>query len=496
MHDLPSKAGQQIRVGRLVLGWTAILLSGGAAPLVAALVQTDSLEAVAERATRSVVIIDVRTAADSRQGSGFLVDSAGRILTNEHVIRGARSIRVKLPSGDVYDAVDILAADERRDIAVIRIAGFNLPALPMGDSDSVRVGAPVVLIGSPLGLENTVTTGIVSARRREAEGYELFQVSAPASRGSSGGPVLSISGRVVGVASSQMQAGQNLNFAVPINYARGLLNHLDGEPLAMLRPVPDASDDRTVLMSDGESSVNSGLRFELDAFRGHTMELETRLGEDRTRRTRVTYRVIETVGRNETRLERYVESETTRRTEPFGTRQTLRRERVRTMVSLADLDPLSTEGEISWWTGEGWQSASYELRFQDRRVRGLVRDTAGRAEELDRELPMGVVPREMRDLAFTALASDSLIGKSIELTTFDPWSGGVVEDRYDILGVTEIEAGGRSYDALQVNVASGLTNSTAYFGLERPGLLLRRVSAEGEEVEEIVSIGDTPEARR
>jgi hypothetical protein len=226
------------------------------------------------------------------------------------------------------------------------------------------------------------------------------------------------------------------------------------------------------------------------------MELETRLGEDRTRRTRVTYRVIETVGRNETRLERYVESETTRRTEPFGTRQTLRRERVRTMVSLDELDPLSTEGEISWWTGEGWQTASYELRFLDRRVRGLVRDTAGRVEELDRELPLGVVPREMRDLAFTALASDSLIGKSIELTTFDPWSGGVVEDRYDILGVTEIDVGGRSYDALQVNVASGLTNSTAYFGLDGPGLLLRRVSAEGEEVEEIVSVGDTPMGRR
>ncbi|HKK08948.1 MAG TPA: trypsin-like peptidase domain-containing protein, partial [Gemmatimonadota bacterium] len=160
----------------------------------------DTLERVAARATDAVVRIDAETSSGPSQGSGFLVDSSGRILTNYHVIRKARSISVKLTSADVYDNVQILGTDQRRDIAVLQVAGFHLPALPLGNSDSVRVGATVVLIGSPLGLENTVSTGIVSGRRQEPQGYQLLQVSAPASPGSSGGPVLSGSGRVVGIA--------------------------------------------------------------------------------------------------------------------------------------------------------------------------------------------------------------------------------------------------------------------------------------------------------
>src|SRR5690606_21748222 len=179
--------------------------------------QTSSLEALAERVTKAVVLIDGRTASSSRQGSGFLIDSSGLTLTHQHVSRDAQGPRVKLASGDVYDRVRILAHDERRDIAVIQIEGFALPTLPLGNSDSVRIGAPVVLVGSPLGLENTISTGIVSGRRQEPEGFQLLQVTAPASRGSSGGAVLSTSGEVIGIAASQLLSGQNLNFAVPIN---------------------------------------------------------------------------------------------------------------------------------------------------------------------------------------------------------------------------------------------------------------------------------------
>lgn len=466
----------------------------GAGP-VAAIVQTDSLEALAERITQAVVLVDVTTGSDSRQGSGFLVDSSGRILTNEHVIRGARSIRVKLASGDVYDAVDILAVDDRRDIAVIRVAGFNLPALPLGDSDSVRIGSPVILVGSPLGLENTVTTGIISARRQEPEGFRLFQVSAPASRGSSGGPVLSMSGKVLGIASSQMQAGQNLNFAVPINYARGLLEHLDGEPLEMLRPNTTSAERSAIGLSTADRSVNRALGFDLTGFRGYALESETWTDGDLNRRTRVHFRVIETLGQQGARLERYLESETTRTTEPFGTRQIVRRDRVRTIVSLDGLRPLSTRGETSRWTGDGWQTASYDLRFENGRALGIVTDTAGRAEELDRVLPEGVVLREVGDLAFTTLASDSLVGKSVELVTFDPWAAAIVEDRYDVLDVTEIEVAGETHRALRVNIASGLSNVTAFFGLDRPGLLLRRISGDGAETQELIRVVGMPDER-
>lgn len=451
----------------------------------------DTLEELAERASRAVVLIDVRTATDKRQGSGFLVDPSGRILTNEHVIRGARTLRVKLASGDVYDAVSILAADERRDIAVLQVAGFDLPSLPLANSDSVRVGNPVVLIGSPLGLENTVTTGIVSGRRAEPEGYHLLQVSAPASPGSSGGPVLARNGDVVGIAASQMRTGQNLNFAVPINYARGLLSHLDGQqPLAILGPTGPLSESGTVPLAVEEdgNSVNAGLLFNLEEFGGYSVELEVRDKEERVRRTRVTYQYIETIGNRDPRIERYLESETTRRTGPFATQQTVRRERSRTIIHAEGLRPVSTHGEIARWTGDDWERAEYDLRFEDYRVTGQVRDTTGQRQELDRELPRGVILREVLDLAFASLDVDSLMGRSVEFTTFDPFTGNVVSDRYDIREETKVEVAGKKYDAIRVNMASGLSNTTAYFKADRPRILLRRQAVDAEEAEDMIRL--------
>ena len=455
--------------------------------------QTASLEELASQATRSVVLIDVQTPSTSRQGSGFIVDESGRIVTNQHVIRDVSSIRVKLSSGDVYDQVRVLATDERRDLAILQIAGFNLPSLAMGDSDDVRIGTPVVLIGSPLGLENTVTTGIVSGRRQESEGFQLLQMSAPASRGSSGGPLMTLDGRVVGIASSQMNAGQNLNFALPINYARGMLANLGPDPVAVFGPSTSAPvagrTSPTPMTSTTAGSVNGGLAFDLTGFNGYAVETESRLGDDRIRRTRITYRVIETLGRSEPRLERYSESETTRRTEPFGTHETLRRDRTRTIVGLTGFEPVSTRGETSVWTGESWRASRYDLTFEDHHVRGLITLADGSTEELDRDLPQGIVLREFRDLAFGALVTDSLVGRSVELYTFDPWEGEVVEDRYDVIGVREIEGGdGQDYQALVVNMASGLFNATAYFRHDLPRILLRREGGEFGEVDQVTSI--------
>ena len=455
--------------------------------------QTASLEELASQATRSVVLIDVQTPTTSRQGSGFIVDESGRILTNQHVIRDVSSIRVKLSSGDVYDQVRVLATDERRDLAILQVAGFHLPALDMGDSDDVRIGTPVVLIGSPLGLENTVTTGIVSGRRQEPEGFQLLQMSAPASRGSSGGPLMTLDGRVVGIASSQMNAGQNLNFALPINYARGMLSNLGAEPVAVYGPPASVAQmgrtSATPMATTTAGSVNGGLVFDLTDFSGYAVETESRLGDDRIRRTRITYRVIETLGRSEPRLERYSESETTRRTEPFGTHETLRRDRTRTIVGMNGFEPVSTRGETSVWTGESWRASRYDLAFEDHHVRGLITLADGSTEELDRDLPLGIVLREFRDLAFGALVTDSLVGRSVELSTFDPWEGEIVEDRYDVIGVREIEAGdGEEYQALVVNVASGLFNATAYFRHDLPRILLRREGGEFGEIDEVRTI--------
>lgn len=476
-------AGRALGSGALV---TAIGLASAAGHATAQSAPT--LEELAAAATRAVVLIDVESPSGNRQGSGFLVDESGRILTNEHVIRDARAARVKLASGDVYDMVTVLASDERRDLAVLQVPGFDLPFLPMGNSDSVRIGSPVVLIGSPLGLENTVTTGIVSGRRQEPEGYQLLQVSAPASRGSSGGPVLVQSGDVVGIASSQMQTGQNLNFAVPINYARGLLEHLEGEPLAVLRPPRSSSPEPSTPMASESDAVNPGLRFELDAFGGYGLETEATTGLEHRRRTRITYRRIETVGGGEPSIERYLESETTRRAGPFGTEQTIRRERIRTLVRADGLRPVSTRGEVAEWTGDGWARTEYDLQFDGYRVRGLISDSAGRAEELDRNLPEGIVLREVADLAFGTLAADSLVGRSVQLVTFDAFTGEVMHDRYDVRDLTTLRAAGEEREALRVTVARGLSNTTTYFTIERPRIPLRREGGDDEATEDVVSI--------
>ena len=447
-----------------------------------------SLEALAERVTRAVVLIDVRTASDSRQGSGFLIDANGRLLTNHHVVRGARSARVKLSSGDVYERVSILAQDERRDIAVLRIPGFDLPTLPLGNSDSVRIGAPVILVGSPLGLENTISTGIVSGRRQEPEGFQLLQITAPASPGSSGGAVLSASGEVIGIAASQLRSGQNLNFAVPINYARGLLQNLDSSPV-VLAPMTDArTAEAPPTMAGGGEIVNRGLSYDLTGFEGYIVESTTALDAGEVRRTRIVSRVIETVGGGPPRVERYLESVTTRRTEPFGTEQAVRRERSRSLVALDGLGPLSSTGEIAWWTEDGWQTAEHEVRFDGLRVVGMVTDSTGSGIEIDRTLPRGTLLREQRDLAFGTLATDSLLGRSVELTTFDPWTGQVENDRYDVLGRDTLEVAGVRRPVIRAMVATGLTNETVYFTDVRPRVAVRRVSQDGSRVEEVVSL--------
>jgi hypothetical protein len=449
---------------------------------------TVALEELAAAAVNAVVLIDVETPSGNRQGSGFLVDPGGRILTNSHVIRDARAARVKLSSGDVYDMVTVLAEDERRDIAVLQVPGFDLPTLPLGNSDSVRIGNPVVLIGSPLGLESTVTTGIVSGRRQEPEGFQLLQISAPASRGSSGGPVLSQSGQVVAIASSQMQVGQNLNFAVPINYARGLLGHLGGEPLAVLTPRPAPASESPIPMSSADDLVNTGLRFALDPFAGQSVEMVARMSADQLKRIRITYRLIETVGGGVPRIERYLESETTRRSGPFETEQTVRRERVRTLVRADGLQPVSTLGEVVQWTDEGWLRAGYDLDFDGQQVRGLITDTGGRARELDRSLPRGILLREIADFAFGTLANDSLVGRSVEFVTFDPWTGDVTNDRFDVLEISTLTAAGEEYRALRVNVARDLSNATAWFTVDPPRVLLRREGPEGGTLEELVRV--------
>jgi len=162
-------------------------------------------------------------------GSGFVIDKEGYILTNNHVVEKATTIKVKLSDEKEYDA-RIVGRDPKTDIALIKIdVKQSLPVAVMGDSESLQVGDWVVAIGNPFGLEHTVTAGIVSAKGRiiGAGPYDQFiQTDASINPGNSGGPLLNLKGEVVGINTAIVSGGQGIGFAIPVNVAKDMLAQL------------------------------------------------------------------------------------------------------------------------------------------------------------------------------------------------------------------------------------------------------------------------------
>jgi hypothetical protein len=164
------------------------------------------------------------------------------------VVFGAASAQVKLSNGDVYDEVGIVDTDERKDIALLKIKAVSLPVLQLKNSDEVEIGSSVYALGSPLGLEGSISHGLVSALRPGSEvsprmeGFRVIQFTAPMSPGSSGGPLLDETGKVVGLVSASAAAGQNLNLAIPANYIRGLAESAgEAKPLAKMSVKPSTN---------------------------------------------------------------------------------------------------------------------------------------------------------------------------------------------------------------------------------------------------------------
>jgi hypothetical protein len=180
-------------------------------------------EIVKEQADAVVFIRVTAKDGERRLGTGVIVRRTGEILTNFHLMENAKTLTVKLRNEDVYDQVTVLETDPRRDIALIKVRGWNLPVVMLGNSDLIQVGERVVAIGNPKGLEQTVTDGLISAIRDTGKGYKLFQVSVPISTGSSGGPLFNMAGEAIGITAAYLEGGQNLNFAIPINYGLALL---------------------------------------------------------------------------------------------------------------------------------------------------------------------------------------------------------------------------------------------------------------------------------
>jgi putative serine protease PepD len=180
-----------------------------------------------ERVSTGVVSIETRSGSGAGTGSGFVIDTAGHIVTNEHVVAGARTVRVRFSEGAPVSA-RIVGVDPSNDLALLKVdaGGRKLTPLTLGSSKSLKVGQPAIAIGSPFRLEGTLTTGVVSAIGRSISGEGNFsidnvvQTDAAINPGNSGGPLLDASGRVIGVnaqIASTTGANDGVGFAIPVD---------------------------------------------------------------------------------------------------------------------------------------------------------------------------------------------------------------------------------------------------------------------------------------
>ncbi len=182
-------------------------------------IKSSSFSDIFERVSPAVVVITAYTPEEISRGSGFIVRGNGVIVTNFHVVAGATKIEIKLKDGRIFSVKNIIDYNLQKDICILKIEATTLPVCRLGDSRLLHPGDKVLVIGAPLGLEYSITDGLLSAKRK-LEREDILQFSAPISPGNSGGPLLNSKGEVVGVTTFIGIGGQNLNFAVSINEVR------------------------------------------------------------------------------------------------------------------------------------------------------------------------------------------------------------------------------------------------------------------------------------
>ncbi len=210
----------------------------------------------------AVVYVTVYDAYGNRlqSGSGFFIDSAGTLVTNYHVIQGGSSAKVTTIDNQTYDITGVFDYDILNDIALLKVNGDNFPVLTVSD-DTVAAGDTVYAIGSPLGLSNTISSGIVSNASRIYNNVNYIQVTAPISSGSSGGALINAYGSVIGITSgalySDSSVSQNLNLAVPITNLKNM-HRTSVSPMSFIVSAQKAQitvSSDTVQLAQGESTV-------------------------------------------------------------------------------------------------------------------------------------------------------------------------------------------------------------------------------------------------
>jgi S1-C subfamily serine protease len=233
-----NRLGIVIVVAVLAFAAAGLAASGGPAAGVPDMVER-ALPSVVSITTRRIEQDEFNTRIRSASmGSGIIVDARGYILTNEHVIRGAQVIKVTLTDGRSFQG-ELIGADRFTDLAVLRIRGAAFTELPLGQSSLLRIGQPVVAIGSPLWIEGgpTVTMGVISGTGRSMEEpdepeqatlHGLLQTDAAINSGNSGGPLLNFAGEVVGVNTTVMESAHGIGFVIPIDSVRPVYGEILG----------------------------------------------------------------------------------------------------------------------------------------------------------------------------------------------------------------------------------------------------------------------------
>jgi putative serine protease PepD len=234
-------------------GVTAVVVDGHASPAAASAAASSASKAtqpvsdtqltakqVYDGAKNSVAYVEAQTGQGTATGSGFVVSSDGKIITNEHVVAGAQTVTVKLGVNGKAQPAQVIAADASKDLALLKINANNLKPLPFGNSSSLQVGDNVYAIGNPYGLSHTLTSGIVSALGRDIQAPDgtaikgVVQTDAALNPGNSGGALLDAAGKVVGVNSQIASAGVpaggeagnvGIGFAIPSNIVQAFVQN-------------------------------------------------------------------------------------------------------------------------------------------------------------------------------------------------------------------------------------------------------------------------------